>query len=1067
MKRLLFSLLPLVALAQLPSNTITIVNSGSGQEGRPFSIGRVFARGEMPAFGKPFIVGTGVPAVWQMDVKTRWRDGAATCGITGATATRPILVTTNGCDFQSGETVTITGVGGIAAANGTFKIVRESRNRFVLPNTNGSGGSYTSGGTVSGPGPGSVQHAIVSFRATVPNGSTTIRFDASADPCSAGNQSACDAAALDEAGMLAVGSWEPTMAFSASGTTITRNARTMVDAGAFTYWLRGPAATQVIVRDHSPARAFDFGFDCTSTPGYCTHQITGYSTSADTLTISNHGITGTPTMQLRSNGSGWDGSRNRKVCVVDTNTVRLAGGSGECDTFLDITDAGTGQWQLLGDLTQAAWVDDASGSQTKPISPAFILTFYPGWSGVKVDYSAEITYTHALKDQRYSLALQTQAGGGTPVYTKATFTHFQGSRWRKTYWDGVTPGAVKVDHNRTYLGYSKVIPELDPAPLVALRESDIAAEYTEFLGKSRDITGNGMFYKAFGTTGGRPEIGLMPRWVMHYLYSFDPRLEEITWHSADVYGHVAQLHYREGSTEKYLVDIDADGNTHADADDSASGAAFGKPLSPKARPTWAWMYTVYSSATANDQVNPVAQTRYPGTGNDHGWTVDHAHQANPIFVPYILTGDFYWLEEMQFWASYNSLWNSTGWRRRGAGILNQSLQTRGVAWSLRNAGLAAFATPDGTMDKIVFREIVDHTLQATEGFLQIKDGNYFNPMDGADPVSNPCPSGSYNSASFVRTQSTSWCLGMNSLHGGRPALLTNAIGFPDSYFIASNVPAGSGWVDSSKASGIQAPWQVYFMSLSLSYLTDLGLPAQPVRDKVSQIPVAFIKHPDANPYHGDAYMMPQNTKAAGDPFFQDWASLTAAFANPARSAFGSVNDAADGYVWAHQAAVAMLGNTSYYGGTVKADEAYTWMRSNVSNQQRYISGNPANRIDLKWAIVPRISYEPGVLAIVTESLSGGTVDSDYSQSLSATGGTSPYSWSVITGTLPAGLTLSGDTISGTPTTAGVFQFDVRVTDDDAATDDATLTSTVTEPPVVSPLRRLGGRARVSGGARIR
>lgn len=50
-------------------------------------------------------------------------------------------------------------------------------------------------------------------------------------------------------------------------------------------------------------------------------------------------------------------------------------------------------------------------------------------------------------------------------------------------------------------------------------------------------------------------------------------------------------------------------------------------------------------------------------------------------------------------------------------------------------------------------------------------------------------------------------------------------------------------------------------------------------------------------------------------------------------------------------------------------------------------------------------------------LSSGTVGNAYSQTFVASGGTPPYSWSVTSGTLPAGLTLStAGILSGTPTT---------------------------------------------------
>ena len=59
------------------------------------------------------------------------------------------------------------------------------------------------------------------------------------------------------------------------------------------------------------------------------------------------------------------------------------------------------------------------------------------------------------------------------------------------------------------------------------------------------------------------------------------------------------------------------------------------------------------------------------------------------------------------------------------------------------------------------------------------------------------------------------------------------------------------------------------------------------------------------------------------------------------------------------------------------------------------------------------------LSITTSSLPNGTVGVAYSQTLVATGGTTPYTWTITSGTLPAGLSLSSSgVISGTPITSG-------------------------------------------------
>jgi hypothetical protein len=66
-------------------------------------------------------------------------------------------------------------------------------------------------------------------------------------------------------------------------------------------------------------------------------------------------------------------------------------------------------------------------------------------------------------------------------------------------------------------------------------------------------------------------------------------------------------------------------------------------------------------------------------------------------------------------------------------------------------------------------------------------------------------------------------------------------------------------------------------------------------------------------------------------------------------------------------------------------------------------------------------------AITTSSLPGGTVGMAYNQTLAASGG-APITWSRDSGSLPGGLSLSSSgVISGTPTTAGTFNFTVKAT----------------------------------------
>ena len=112
--------------------------------------------------------------------------------------------------------------------------------------------------------------------------------------------------------------------------------------------------------------------------------------------------------------------------------------------------------------------------------------------------------------------------------------------------------------------------------------------------------------------------------------------------------------------------------------------------------------------------------------------------------------------------------------------------------------------------------------------------------------------------------------------------------------------------------------------------------------------------------------------------------------------------------------------------------------------------------------------------ISTVSLPAGAVNTAYSQTLAATGGTTPYSWSVSSGTLPAGLSLSATgVLDGMPTAEGTSSFTVRVAGSDSAssTKDFSVTTNAAEPVPITLSSDSGGACSVavrtgSGGSDI-
>jgi hypothetical protein len=96
-----------------------------------------------------------------------------------------------------------------------------------------------------------------------------------------------------------------------------------------------------------------------------------------------------------------------------------------------------------------------------------------------------------------------------------------------------------------------------------------------------------------------------------------------------------------------------------------------------------------------------------------------------------------------------------------------------------------------------------------------------------------------------------------------------------------------------------------------------------------------------------------------------------------------------------------------------------------------------------------LSIAPATLAVSTSgSLPSATVGSAYRAALAATGGSSPYTWSLARGSsLPKGLTLHRDgTIDGAPTASGSSRVGVVVTDAAARTATARLALTVAPAP---------------------
>ena len=105
-----------------------------------------------------------------------------------------------------------------------------------------------------------------------------------------------------------------------------------------------------------------------------------------------------------------------------------------------------------------------------------------------------------------------------------------------------------------------------------------------------------------------------------------------------------------------------------------------------------------------------------------------------------------------------------------------------------------------------------------------------------------------------------------------------------------------------------------------------------------------------------------------------------------------------------------------------------------------------------------LTVQSASLVVTTTSLPNGVVNVAYTVTLAAGGGTLPYTWSIVDGSLPPGLTLSPSSgaITGMPTVAGTFSFTAQMRDAGNSIQTATKSLIIT---IASVPARLSGRTR--------
>jgi hypothetical protein len=148
----------------------------------------------------------------------------------------------------------------------------------------------------------------------------------------------------------------------------------------------------------------------------------------------------------------------------------------------------------------------------------------------------------------------------------------------------------------------------------------------------------------------------------------------------------------------------------------------------------------------------------------------------------------------------------------------------------------------------------------------------------------------------------------------------------------------------------------------------------------------------------------------------------AAYAGPLAVVFGNGDQLTPGFSVDAPWEIIIQPGVTGGGGYAYVEEAGMGVASLVSSGSKQATFSSNSGFNMA-ASVCGIAFIAAVnpLAITTTSLPNAVIGQPYSQTLQATGGTAPYSWLKISGSLPPGLSLASDgVISGTPTEGGNF-----------------------------------------------
>ncbi|NHZ92428.1 hypothetical protein F2P45_25980 [Massilia sp. CCM 8733] len=341
-----------------------------------------------------------------------------------------------------------------------------------------------------------------------------------------------------------------------------------------------------------------------------------------------------------------------------------------------LSGAVVNEWQVAAPLKSAAGVEHPH------LSARFAIRAYNSVNGingkVRVDVTIENNWAYEPAPKQFTYDAEVLINGKS-IYNINALKHYQHARWRKVFWPGVDP-SIHIKHDTPYLIASKAVPNYDQS--LTIVPAALTAMKTTWDSAKAGPMGMAMVNNYMPATGGRPDIGLNHTWGAMYLLSMDERAKEVTVGLSDLSGSWP-MHYRDRNTGQPVSIVDYP----YVRDIRISSDSYNRVLK-----RWE---DLPRCAPAAECVTP--------------YTPDTAHHPSFSYLPYLVTGDTYHLDELHFWANWNLVNQNPGYRKFATGLV-KSHQARGQAWALRSLTQAAYIAPDDHPLKGYFKQVVGNNL---------------------------------------------------------------------------------------------------------------------------------------------------------------------------------------------------------------------------------------------------------------------------------------------------------------------------------------------------------------------